>query len=733
MALNITFDGYCYLGDGSLSNSNVKYQAYFYRTQAGSSPSKWNNVRVVESTGYFSFNLGDGDFLTQDGSANNGDRVVVAFWRMPGNRLDNCSVIQEWGAFEIILAGGASFYTRQVQIRPNILPNLNWTFPSSGLVGVNYSSTNNSNDEHSWIWMGTTMNHWHTRYGQTIFSINKINNTDYYWGDGYSDLNLVGAAIASHSWSVANDYVVTIVIEDECGGTVTGTKDISVKYPAPIPNITCHQANSSNQIEIPDTVVTFEYSGTNPYNRIIGIDWVIYDETNSIHTNVSVSGVVNHPNGQGTSWYLHSPTQGAFTKPGIHTVAIVVHWNDGFEEQITHFSKNFNQLKFSGPVVDFIQNPSRAIVASGVVFRNISTNTNRVGQGFGPPPGVQYDWIWNDDGDVVRINNVGYSYELVDLPASDNCTVQLCAHWHDGWDEQISCIEKDVVFAVSVSLQKTDCYYDLAVYGTSDDGSVSGYHWEISRSTSSGSGGPWDVIWTSPIATNQKYKTICFTELNYFLIEAFVHGISSTVSAVLEFLPTEICPEECVLVIWNGTGFDDVGGDWAHVGYGLERTYAKYSGTYGLDATDFSYGKKIMFNNPHNYNFDQFDLLSFYINVKTWQHGRDVAIYFNAGVSVNLSAYIDLSKIDIWQRVLISFADLGLVRPIEVKRLTFESKGNIGFYLDDVLVTVGAITTKVIAIDKPKLTAEPQDTPLTRAQGVDYRPGMSAFPPPGNV
>jgi hypothetical protein len=70
---------------------------------------------------------------------------------------------------------------------------------------------------------------------------------------------------------------------------------------------------------------------------------------------------------------------------------------------------------------------------------------------------------------------------------------------------------------------------------------------------------------------------------------------------------------------------------------------------------------------------------------------------------------------------------------MNLKKLTLESGGNMGFYLDNVMVTVGAVTTKVIAIEKPRMSAEAQDTPITRATGVDYRPGMSAFPPPGNL
>jgi len=64
MALNLNFSGFVYLNDGTtLSNSNVKYQAYFYKVNSGSSPPMWNGVRTVENTGYYSCNLGDNDWL----------------------------------------------------------------------------------------------------------------------------------------------------------------------------------------------------------------------------------------------------------------------------------------------------------------------------------------------------------------------------------------------------------------------------------------------------------------------------------------------------------------------------------------------------------------------------------------------------------------------------------------------------------------------------------------------
>jgi hypothetical protein len=45
-------------GDGSISNNNIAYQAYFRRVNGGSSSSHWNNVRVVENYGILEYKFG---------------------------------------------------------------------------------------------------------------------------------------------------------------------------------------------------------------------------------------------------------------------------------------------------------------------------------------------------------------------------------------------------------------------------------------------------------------------------------------------------------------------------------------------------------------------------------------------------------------------------------------------------------------------------------------------------
>jgi hypothetical protein len=728
MAINVTFDGFCYLDDGSLSSSNVFYQAFFYGVNPASSVNTWNAVRTVEASGYWNINLGDGDWLTQDGSAGINDKVIVVFWQGGDRMGTDCSVLGAWGSFEIIL-DGSSTYTNPTQVRNNICPTLIWSFPTEGVAGISYDSTNNSHDVHYWDWMGTTMGHHYIWNSEPIYYVNYVRFTHYDWDDGNEDNNLAGAATASHSWDTAGDYTVQIVVEDHCGCTVTGTEVIRIKYPPPTPDIDCNQDNGSNQVETPDTVVTFDYNGTNPYNRITSIDWTIADDTDTVSSGHAVSDIISHTNGEGTSWYGHTATPGAFTDPGTHNVSIVVHWNDGFDDYTVAYDENFYQLYFDGPTVDFNQVPDPVAVTSGVIFNNLTSDPDsRVGTA---GAGEEYDWEWIDESIVDNVNDVPFSYVYGNTPVSDQVTIELCAHWNDGWVDHETCELKNLAIETTVVVVQNDCYYELTVFGTSLDGSVSGYHWEIERSTTSGIAGPYEPIWESPVGMDQKEKTIAFTEQNYFKIIGFVHGNGDTTDYEVVYVDT-VCPgEECALIVWNGTGEHDSGGDWDHTGHGTEADYAKYEGTNGLDATSFTNGKKIYFQDTHDNNVDDYDLLSMYINLREWD--ANAGIYFEDGNTVLLSNYLETLNLDTWQRVLIPLEDFGLTAPIDLKKLTIESSGNIGFYLDNVEFVVGATIRGVIDVGKPDMEADLAEAPSMRAAPIDVRPQMVAFSPPQNL
>ena len=78
-----------------------------------------------------------------------------------------------------------------------------------------------------------------------------------------------------------------------------------------------------------------------------------------------------------------------------------------------------------------------------------------------------------------------------------------------------------------------------------------------------------------------------------------------------------------------------------------------------LDATSFTSGKKIYFQDTNDNNVDSYDLLSMYVNLKAWN--ADVRIYFEDGSFVNMSDYLTTENLNQWQRVLIHVYSIQLV------------------------------------------------------------------------
>ena len=464
MALNVSFDGYVFDSEGSLCNSNVYYQGYFYKNGTMSSESVWSDIRLIESSGYYSLNVGDSLWLTQDGTSLSGAIVLLVFWRGNTNRLADCEVLTEWGAFELILTG-ASFYSNNVQTKANILPTLSWSnnAPAHAYVNTFYSFYNSSTDTHSWTFGSITMHHWCTRYGETIFPINTITETDFDWGDLTSTLNLSGPVGYAHHWDTAGTYTVTMTVTDACGDSVYDTVDLDVYWTAPIPNIVrCNSIGAilTNTIETPDTPIYFKYTGTNIDSTIVSINWSItdtgsYGNTNTTYLSTNILDIVAHTEGLGTSWGGHSATSCAFTNPGAHTVTVTIIWNDGFQDQTLIYSEVFTQLKFDVPPVpnitcnesvsNHIINPSTVVTFnySGTDLEDRITaldwtiydsgaygNTNSAVFG-----ALKTDTIYHSNGfGAVWCGNESTSGAFTN---PGNHIINVAVTWNDGWDYNV--------------------------------------------------------------------------------------------------------------------------------------------------------------------------------------------------------------------------------------------------------------------------------------------------------
>lgn len=168
--------------------------------------------------------------------------------------------------------------------------------------------------------------------------------------------------------------------------------------------------------------------------------------------------------------------------------------------------------------------------------------------------------------------------------------------------------------------------------------------------------------------------------------------------------------------IWDGTGVDDTEDDWDRSGYGSETAAAKHTGTYGLDASGFSAGKKIVFTAlPYTFiDLHNYDFLRFWINIKHWSFSKDVFITFftdtEQSISIELSKYVYETKNDVWQKALIPVEDFGFSTSdsVYIQKLRFEPNGEVGFWLDDVDLAVGITEVQSVAVCPPTVTTEIQ-------------------------
>ncbi|HLD90944.1 MAG TPA: hypothetical protein VI911_08030 [Patescibacteria group bacterium] len=739
MALNITINGFSYLEDATLSGATIKYQAYFYNNGTASSASTWNDVRICESTSYWSFNLGDQAFLGQEGAALNNAKVIIVFWKgTTTDRNADCSLLEQWSATEITL-DGSSVYTLDIQVKSNIAPNLVWSLPTTGLVNTNYTTTNTSYDVHSWDFNGVTMNHWRTRYGENIQLVNTITNTDYFWGDTASTLDLSGVASSTHQWATAGIYNVDINIEDECATVTSDTKSIQILYHAPVPAITCHQAVSGVVLD-PNTPVTFEYTGTDVDNRIISIDWAIIDTGAFGSTTTLVSAnrddVISHTEGLGTSWYGQSNVLGAFTNPGTHTISIDIHWNDYFEDHVISYSIPIEQGLFGGPLVDFTQFPAQVTVAEEAQFLNTTTSYDRVGTY--TPNGYRYTWIYNEDGDLTTATNVTHDYVFEYTPQIDSGIVTLTAYWNDGWYNQTTTISYDVVFTTNVTITTVECYYLLEITGTSSDGTTTGYHWEVYKDNE----GSWELTWESPVGLEQKEKKVCFTSLGSYRIIGYVHGTGTTTNDSLLQEIDVVCPTEAYYYIWNGTGVADIGGDWLHSGFGVESPDAMKSGTNGLDASGMLTNSSFSFIRiGPPISTEEYDLIAVQLNLQEWSAAADIEVTLKSvgsinGNAVSLRHYLNSSLIEEWQRIYIPFDSFNMTE-VYIDEIEFKATRPLSIYLDDVIMGIGSVITRVVAVKDPETHAHEVGEKSTQA--IEIKPSMRVqktnvvFPWPTNL
>lgn len=167
------------------------------------------------------------------------------------------------------------------------------------------------------------------------------------------------------------------------------------------------------------------------------------------------------------------------------------------------------------------------------------------------------------------------------------------------------------------------------------------------------------------------------------------------------------------VVVWNGTGAADTGGDWTHEAQGTETAESMRSGTNGMDSGVRSAGQDTRFDSGTNQDIaGLYDTLQFWMQPKAYPVDSDFKVKFktsggsNPGNTLSIEGYVTNMDLDVWQQVSIPIADFDLGADVAQLEFTYGSKGGQHFWLDDVeLINAaegGPYTFRIAAPDATK-------------------------------
>lgn len=217
MALNITFAGRIYDEKGVLLPS-ARYQGFFYNGTLR----KWNNADVVESDGAYNLNLGDGDWLTQDGTFKKGDSVLICAWIGDVDR--NGENLTKYAFVEYSLDPEKYLYVQSLQLRPNsCFGTSKIKLPVEVLVGVPVTISDISLRNITYQAFNITHYQNGRRFNEVIFKRALALITQYNWGEGWT-------TASTHTFVKGGSFVVSQKIVDGFGCEDSSSTSINVRY-----------------------------------------------------------------------------------------------------------------------------------------------------------------------------------------------------------------------------------------------------------------------------------------------------------------------------------------------------------------------------------------------------------------------------------------------------------------------------------------------------------------------
>ena len=144
------------------------------------------------------------------------------------------------------------------------------------------------------------------------------------------------------------------------------------------------------------------------------------------------------------------------------------------------------------------------------------------------------------------------------------------------------------------------------------------------------------------------------------------------------------------VVLWNGTGAGDTGGDWTAGDEGSETAGSMRSGTNGWDTGAATKDGYTSFDNGSELDIDgTYQTLQFWMNPQAYPNKSELQIEWrNAadgkiGSTLNIEDYVTDFDIGVWQQVSIPISDFGLTANVQKLRIVYGKEAGQQFYYDD--------------------------------------------------
>ena len=318
MAVNKQFSGNV-VDSSEQPLPNIRYRGYHVNSGT------WSDWYESGDYTQYNINLGDAAWLSQSGSVNAGDIVLLVF-----ETLETDIKVRQFSMIKVTITD-TDYYINDVQLLKSHAPNIvnNWhlssttdgtnkyTLPNTntsvylGRINDTITATSNPNTRYTWYYNGTELYQLETYYGQDIFKDRvKVNTIEYKWEDAYISLN-------THVYLNPSDRTigyttVYIRVTNASNNVAEDNLKIQIRYRQPVLLLTWTPLEPNA-----NDILTIKNKTTDTDNRITNMDYYFDDTIVTSNKNINYQWTEN--------------LNGVYVNE--HTIKLDSTWDNGFFQE----------------------------------------------------------------------------------------------------------------------------------------------------------------------------------------------------------------------------------------------------------------------------------------------------------------------------------------------------------------------------------------------------------------